>query len=94
MSTYWLLLPLFLPIIGGAALGIIKPHSRRVMEITVMSVTLLTSACVALILAVRPEGEAMILQLAESLSVKFFLDGSSCVFAGLVALLWPIASLY
>ena len=94
MSAYWLLVPLFLPIIGGAALGIIKPHSRRVMEITIMSVTLLTSACVALILAVRPEGEAMILQLAESLSVKFFLDGSSCVFAGLVALLWPIASLY
>ena len=94
MSAYWLLLPLFLPIIGGAALGIIKPHSRRVMEITVMTVTLLTSACVALILAVRPDGEAMILQLAESLSVKFFLDGSSCVFAGLVALLWPIASLY
>lgn len=94
MSAYWLLLPLFLPIIGGAALGIIKPHSRRVMEIMVMTVTLLTSACVALILAVRPDGEAMILQLAESLSVKFFLDGSSCVFAGLVALLWPIASLY
>ncbi|MBP5410739.1 MAG: proton-conducting membrane transporter [Lachnospiraceae bacterium] len=94
MSAFWILLTLFLPIIGGAALGIIKPHSRRVMEITVMTVTLLTSACVALILAVRPDGEAMILQLAESLSVKFFLDGSSCVFAGLVALLWPIASLY
>ena len=34
MSAYWLLVPLLLPIFGGAALGIIKPHSRRVMEIT------------------------------------------------------------
>ena len=94
MSAYWLLVPLLLPIFGGAALGIIKPHSRRVMEITVMTVTLLTSACVALMLAFHPGDEAIILQLAEKLSVKFFLDGSSCVFAGLVALLWPIASLY
>ena len=94
MSAYWLLVPLLLPIFGGAALGIIKPHSRRVMEITVMTVTLLTSACVALILAFHPSDEVIILQLAEKLSVKFFLDGSSCVFAGLVALLWPIASLY
>ena len=94
MSAYWLLVPLLLPIFGGAALGIIKPHSRRVMESTVMTVTLLTSACVALILAFHPSDEAIILQLAEKLSVKFFLDGSSCVFAGLVALLWPIASLY
>ncbi|MBP5463149.1 MAG: proton-conducting membrane transporter, partial [Lachnospiraceae bacterium] len=94
MSAYWLLVPLLLPIFGGAALGIIKPHSRRVMEITLMTVTLLTSACVALILAFHPSDEAIILQLAEKLSVKFFLDGSSCVFAGLVALLWPIASLY
>ena len=64
------------------------------MGITVMTVTLITSFCVTLILAIRPTGEAMLLQLAESLSVKLFLDGSSCVFAGLVALLWPIATLY
>ncbi|MBR6020720.1 MAG: proton-conducting membrane transporter [Lachnospiraceae bacterium] len=94
MSAYWLLVPLFLPILGGAVIGIIKPHSRRAMEISVMTVTLLTSACVAFLLYERPAEEAMILRLAETLSVKFFLDGSSCVFAGLVALLWPIASLY
>ncbi len=94
MSAYWLLVPLLLPIVGGAVLGIVKPHSRKVMEITVMSVTLLTSLCVAVLLWVRPSEEAFILQLAERLTVKFFLDGSSCVFAGLIALLWPIASMY
>lgn len=94
MSAYWLLVPLLLPIVGGAVLGIVKPHSRKVMEITVMTVTLLTSLCVAVLLWVRPSEEAFILQLAERLTVKFFLDGSSCVFAGLIALLWPIASMY
>ena len=71
MSAYWLLVPLLLPIFGGAALGIIKPHSRMVMEITVMTVTLLTSACVALILAFHPSDEAIILQLAEKLSAYY-----------------------
>ena len=53
MSAYWLLVPLLLPIVGGAVLGIVKPHSRKVMEITVMTVTLLTSLCVAVLLWVR-----------------------------------------
>ena len=32
MSAYWLLVPLLLPIVGGAVLGIVKPHSRKVNE--------------------------------------------------------------
>ena len=94
MSVYVLLIPILLPIIGGATLGLCRVQNRKVREGIVMAIVLLTSACVGAILFLRPEGTATALILAGSLSVKFHLDGASCVFAALVAVLWPLASLY
>lgn len=94
MSVYVLLIPILLPILGGATLGICRVQNRKLREVITMAMVLLTSACVAVVLVTRPEGSATVLTLAGSLAVKFRLDGMSCVFAALVAVLWPLATLY
>ncbi len=94
MNAYFQLVPILFPILCGAALGLWKPKKRIVRESYVLCVTLLNSACILLMLLYRPEGEAMIVKLAGSLAVTFRMDGASCVFAGLIGVLWPIASLY
>ena len=94
MSVYVLLIPILLPILGGATLGICRVQNRKFREVITMAMVLLTSACVAVVLVTRPEGSATVLTLAGSLAVKFRLDGMSCVFAALVSVLWPLATLY
>ena len=94
MSVYVLWIPVLLPIIGGAVFGFCKIRTRALREGIVSAIVLLTSLCIAAILITQPQGEATVLTLAGSLYVKFRLDGAACVFAGLVAVLWPLASLY
>ena len=94
MSVYVLLIPVLLPIVGGAVFGFCKIRTRALREGIVSAIVLLTSLCIAAILITQPQGEATVLTLAGSLYVKFRLDGAACVFAGLVAVLWPLASLY
>ncbi len=94
MSAYLLLVPILLPILGGGFLGLHHMHNRRHREVYVLSVTLLTSACIWAVLWMRPEGMATVLSLAGTLAIEFRLDGCACVFAGLISVLWPLASLY
>ena len=42
----------------------------------------------------RPEGTLTILRLAEGFELALRMDGLSCVFCGLLAFLWPLATLY
>lgn len=94
MSAYFLLIPILFPILGGAFVGIRHMRIRRHRELFVGIVTLLTSLMVWYMLLNRPESDALILNLAGNLAVKFHVDGMSCVFAGLVSVLWPLAALY
>lgn len=94
MDAGWMIVPILLPIICGAAFGLQQPKNKNRREIAVMAVTLLTSVCVGMLLYHQPERELLILKLAGSLAIKFRMDGASCVFAGLVAVLWPLATLY
>ena len=36
----------------------------------------------------------MLLSMGEKLTIAFQVDGLSCIFAALVSVLWPLASLY
>ncbi len=94
MSAYWLLAPILFPIVMGAILGLKHIRVHRNREIYVFVSTLLTSIMVWLLLWFRPQGDAMVLNMAGDLAVKFHMDGFACVFAGLVSVLWPLAALY
>lgn len=94
MNAYLLLVPILFPVLGGAFLGIHHMHNRKHRECYVGLITLCTSIMVWFMLLNRPDTDAMILNLAGNLAVKFRIDGMSCVFAGLVSVLWPLAALY
>jgi len=89
-----ILLTLLVPLVGGALLGVLRPKTDRLRAIYVEAVVIATSILVWTVLLTR-SGEPFILyRLTDALPLTFRVDGMSCVFAGLVSLLWPIASLY
>ncbi len=59
-----------------------------------MALTLLTSVLTWITILNRPAGDFVLLQFTQNLSVAFKLDGLGCLFAGMVSILWPLATLY
>ncbi len=89
-----ILLTLLVPLLGGALMGVIRFPSGKARAIYVESVVCLTSLMVLSLLLTRTEETVILFYLMDKLPLAFRLDGPACVFAGLVAALWPIASLY
>lgn len=89
-----ILLTLLVPLVGGALLGVIRPKTAKARGICVEAVVIATSLLVWTVLLSRTEEPFVPYYLTDKLPLMFRVDGMSCVFAGLVSLLWPIASLY
>ncbi len=87
-------LTLLVPLVGGALMSVIRFPSGKTRAVYVESVVCLTSLMVLSLLLTRTEETFTLYTLMDRLPLAFRLDGPSCVFAGLVAALWPIASLY
>lgn len=94
MPSYLLLIPIFLPILGGSLLLLPRFKSAKVMRRTVAGTVLLTSLFVLLLLVFPPNHSFTPLHFANNLHIGFKMDGLAKVFAALVALLWPLATLY
>ena len=55
----------------------------------------LTAVCaLAAVFTLRGEEPLVLLSMGEKLTIAFQVDGLSCIFAALVSVLWPLASLY
>jgi len=89
-----ILLTLLVPLVGGALLGVIRPQSARVRAWYVEAVVIATSILVWTLLLTWTDAPFVLYHLTDALPLTFRVDGMSRVFAGLVSLLWPIASLY
>ena len=89
-----IILTLLVPLLGGAAMSFIRFPSGKARAIYVESVVCLTSVLVLSLLLTRTQESLVLYHLIDKLPLAFRLDGPACVFAGLVAALWPIASLY
>ena len=59
-----------------------------------MVLTLLTTVLTWITILNRPAGDFVLLQFTQSLNISFKLDGFGCLFAGMVSILWPLATLY
>ena len=95
MKESILIIPLLLPILSGGALLLIhdfdKINFRWMTEITV---TLNSILIWFIILSGAGRKGLMVFKLTEQLQVFFRIDGMGMVFAGLIAFLWPLATLY
>ena len=89
-----MLIVVLLPILGGGLLPLLPFRSRRQLTVYTECVVLLNSLLTVAMLLYRP-GEAFVLfRYTGNLSLSFRLDGLGSVFTAILALLWPLATLY
>lgn len=83
-----------LPILAGALIPLLPFRSRTWMMIYTEAVVILTSVLVFMTLLHRPQEAFVLFRFTGNLSLSFRLDGLGTVFAGIVSVLWPLATLY
>ena len=93
MNPVLLSIVVFLPILGSTFIYFIRDH-KRMRQIYTMALTLATSLLTWILILNRPSGSFVLLQFTKNLSISFRLDGLGSFFAGMVAILWPLAVLY
>ena len=94
MNQYWIIAAIVLPILGAAAIPLLPFRSRKEMLWFIETIVLATSAMVIALLLGGKTEVFHVVHFVHDLSISFKLDGMSMVFAGLVAVLWPLATLY
>lgn len=95
MSQYFMLLPIFVPVLFGAILPLFRFQDARKRRAYVGSITIANTLLMFVVMfLIRPEGDFMLLNMAGELSISFHMDGLGCVFGSLIAVLWPIATFY
>ena len=94
MSQYWILVAILLPVLGGLLIPVLPFTGKRTMHLFIEAVVLATSVIVWLLLLQGTTDGFDVVYFVENLSVAFRIDGMSMIFAGLIAVLWPLATLY
>ena len=94
MNQYWIIAAIALPVLGAAAIPLLPFRSRKGMLWYIEAVVLLTSVMVGGLLLGGKTEVFHVVHFVQNLSISFKIDGMSMVFAGLVAILWPLATLY
>ena len=100
MRDLLLVLPVVLPLLGGGMILLMRLRGKRrigtrTLEWFVGGIVLLNSMLVAaLVFGENLGGEQILFSLFSDQTVSFRLDRMGSLFAGLVAFLWPLATLY
>lgn len=94
MNAIIMVVVVLLPMIAGVLIPLLPFKNRTQMMIYIETAVIITSALVIAMLFNRPEESLVLFRFTGNLSVSFRLDGLGTVFAGMVAVLWPLAVLY
>ena len=95
MSPVFLLLPVFLPILGGLGFFVLKFQRDSARNAYSEAVTVLTTALVWIAVFAVPHGApAEVYSFTAGFSVTFQVDGPGALFAGMISLMWPLVLLY
>ena len=94
MSQYWILAAILLPVLGSLLIPLLPFSKKWGMHLYIETVVLLTSVIVWLLLLGGTTQVFDLVHFVNDLSISFKIDGMTMVFAGLVAVLWPLATLY
>ena len=94
MSQYWILAAILLPILGSLPIPLLPFRQKRGMYLYIEAIVLITSAIVWGLLLGGTTSSFQVVHFINNLSIAFKIDGMTMVFAGLVAVLWPLATLY
>lgn len=94
MNESFMLIVVLIPFIGGILVPILPFKNRNHMAIFLETVVIITTLLVYGLLFCRPVDPFTIIHFTGNLTLTFKLDGMAWIFAGLVATLWPLATLY
>ena len=94
MNQYWILAAILLPFIGGISVFLLPFKKRQTRNLFIESVVIVTSAIVWALLLNGKTEVFHVVHFVYDLSISFKIDGMTMVFAGLIAVLWPLATLY
>jgi len=94
LNPFFLALVVFLPFVAGIATAIIPFKKRSSLMIFLELAVLLNSAIVFLLLTDHTTSAFTLVQFTGDITLSLSIDGMSTVFGGLVAFLWPLATLY
>lgn len=94
MREVMMLIVVLLPLFTGILVKLLPFRSRKHMLIFMEAAVCMNSLLVALLLLNRPEETLTVFRFTGNLSVTLRLDGMGAVFAGMAAVLWPLAMLY
>ena len=89
-----ILISILFPMLAGAVLLFWRPEARPRRFYVMAATGMTTLLALSTLFFGRAEAPLVLLQLSERLMIAFHVDGLSVIFAGMVALLWPLASLY
>lgn len=83
-----------LPVLGGILIPMLPFRNRREMLWYIEALVLINSLLVITMLFFQPQDAFVLFRFTGDLRVSFHMDGMGKVFAGLAAMLWPLAVLY
>lgn len=93
MSSWFLLIVSFLPIIGGMIVGFIK-CPFKVKKIVSYIIVIATSILTWVSLFIVNKDPFVLFTIVKNYNITLKLDSLGKVFAGMVSILWPLALLY
>lgn len=94
MSNAFLLIPIFLPVLCGAAELLLPFRADRLRNVFVMASVLVTSALMGIFIFTADDSVFTMLKFTGELTLALRLDGLGRIFAALAAILWPFTTLY
>jgi len=90
MSPILILVPVFLPIAGGAALLFLHLKSEKVRNLFSEGIALSTAIFVWVMLLKGSRDPVSIYSFTGGFEICFRIDGLSALFAGMVSVMWPV----
>lgn len=94
MKEWMMFLIILIPVLGGISIPLVPIKSRKIKNIYIETIVIINSLLVACLIFNPPEGRFEIVNFIQKLSLSLRMDGMSAVFGGLIAALWPLATLY
>ncbi|MCR5106540.1 MAG: proton-conducting membrane transporter [Lachnospiraceae bacterium] len=94
MKEVFMFIAVLIPVVSGFLIPFIHFPGRRSKQIYTEFFVILTSLLVYLLIFNTPEGTFTFARFTRELSLSLRIDGMSVIFGGLIALLWPLATLY
>ena len=94
MKPFFILIPILIPIITGTALKLFPIEDAKKRNILIEIIVIINSILTFILIINRPSEALYLFSLGKNLALAFKVDGMAMAFGGLVAALWPFASLY